>query len=150
MTIARLNCACKRTDCMFAKMKWMQLGGSLMFHINNAQQNKYLKQLQPNLKLLFCVLSWNSVQSTPMTLQQFPLREPIWHYHVSWWKRPSRTAQIIPKDTHPSIYLPSEWTRCAYKHPCLTFCPFSGVSSCVILYFLSPNISEKACCFSVA
>lgn len=56
------------------------------------------------------------------------------------------TAQIITKDRHPSIHLPSKCTCCAYKHQFLTLCPFfSGrLVMCHALLFLLPIFWKDA------
>lgn len=85
---------------------------------------------------IFCVLSWNSVQSTALTPLQFPLREPIWHYHVFRMEASLQTANKLSRSTDSKVFTYYSHVRARFTSTRADF----HRPSCVMLYFSSPNI----------
>ena len=90
-----------------------------------------------------------SVQSTTTTPLQFPLREPVWHYHAFMMEASTlhnnctNYSKRLTSQHSPAFHV---YTCCAYKRAfsdTMSFC----VSSCVMLYF-SPLIFWQHLLFS--
>ena len=107
-------------------------------HIHNAQQNKHCKLLLPNLKLLFRVLSWNSVQSATMTLLAISSERANLTLSCFFMMEASYKLHKLFQTTDIPAFI---CTGCAARTTCIfpTPCPFSAARHVSCFTSPSPN-----------